>query len=80
MSNAQLMAVVEVDKGDRIICQRDGCRHSVYKRIHIVRENGRFTVLGSECFKLLYAPMTPGRCPFMDQALASFLPTPSVSY
>lgn len=54
MSIAQLMAVVEVDKEDRIICQRDGCGHSVYKRIHIVRENGRFTVLGSECFKLLY--------------------------
>jgi ribosomal protein S27AE len=30
MSNAQLMAVVEVDKEDRIICQRDGCGHSVY--------------------------------------------------
>lgn len=54
MSNAQLLAVVEVEHEDRIICQRDGCGHSIYKRIHIVRQDDRFTVLGSECFKLLY--------------------------
>lgn len=73
MSNAQLMAVVEVDKGDRIICQRDGCRHSVYKRIHIVRENGRFTVLGSECFKLLYGSDDTGAVPLYGSSAGQLL-------
>ncbi len=41
MSSVQLMAVGEIDNEDRIICQRDGCGHRVYKRIHIVRANGR---------------------------------------
>lgn len=49
-----LLAVVEVDKADRVICQADGCGHSVYKRIHVVRDKGRITVIGSECFKRLY--------------------------
>ena len=54
MKTAQLMAVVEVDQQDRILCQREGCGHSVYKRIHIVLENGSFAILGSECFQKLY--------------------------
>ena len=73
MSNAQLMAVVEVDKEDRIICQRDGCGHSVYKRIHIVRENGRFTVLGSECFKLLYGSDDTGAVPLYGSSAGQLL-------
>ncbi len=50
----RLLAVVEVDKADRIICQAEGCGHSVYKRIHVVRDNARVKVIGSECFKRLY--------------------------
>lgn len=53
----RLLAVVEVDKDDRIICQAEGCGHSVYKRIHVVRDKGRITVIGSECFKRLYGGM-----------------------
>lgn len=54
MKTAQLMAVVEVNQQDRILCQREGCGHSVYKRIHIVFDNGSFAILGSECFQKLY--------------------------
>lgn len=50
----RLLAVVEVDRDDRVICQASGCGHSIYKRIHVVRESGRITVIGSECFKRLY--------------------------
>jgi hypothetical protein len=56
-STAHLIAVVEVDKDDRIICQAKGCGHSVYKRIHVVRDNDRITVIGSECFKRLYGDL-----------------------
>lgn len=53
----RLLAVVEVDKADRVICQASGCGHSVYKRIHVVRDGGQTKVIGSECFKRLYGGM-----------------------
>lgn len=49
-----LIAVVEVNKDDRILCQAVGCGHSVYKRIHVVHDGDAITVVGSECFKRIY--------------------------
>jgi hypothetical protein len=51
---AYLLAVVEVDKNDRIQCQVAGCGRSVYKRIHVVLSGLEFQVLGSECYQRLY--------------------------
>lgn len=53
-SGAYLLAVVEVDKADRIQCQAEGCGHSVYKRIHVVLAGLQFKVLGSQCYERLY--------------------------
>lgn len=50
MNGVQLLAVVEVPREKRVVCQADGCGHSVYKRIHVVRANGKLMVLGSECY------------------------------
>ena len=54
MSAAQLLAVVEVPRDDRVRCQSVGCNHSVFRRIHVVRENSAIRVYGSECFKKLF--------------------------
>lgn len=54
-----LVAVVEVDQDSRVLCQAAGCGHSVYKRIHVVHDDGKFVVLGSECFKRLYGQTIP---------------------
>ena len=54
MSAAQLLAVVEVPRDDRVRCQAAGCNHSVFRRIHVVRENSIVRVYGSECFKNLF--------------------------
>lgn len=51
---AYLLAIVEVDKADRIQCQAEGCGHSVYKRIHVVLAGLEFKVLGSQCYERLY--------------------------
>ena len=51
---AYLLAIVEVDKADRIQCQAEGCGHSVYKRIHVVLAGLKFKVLGSQCYGRLY--------------------------
>ncbi|HZW26373.1 MAG TPA: hypothetical protein VFF26_12910 [Gallionella sp.] len=53
MSSFRLMAIVEVAEDKKIRCQAEGCGHSVYKRIHVVRDGDRFIALGSECFKKL---------------------------
>jgi hypothetical protein len=59
-SGAYLLAIVEVDKADRIQCQAEGCGHSVYKRIHVVLAGLEFKVLGSQCYERLYGQMTLG--------------------
>lgn len=51
----ELLAVLEVDPADRIRCQAPGCRHTVYRRIHVIRTPEGITVLGSTCFRTMYA-------------------------
>lgn len=51
----ELLAVVGVDKCDRVVCQAAGCGHGVYRRIHVVRhEDGQIGVYGSDCFERLF--------------------------
>ena len=53
--SAHLLAVVGVDKADRVVCQAQGCGHGVYRRIHVVRhDNGELGVFGSDCFERLF--------------------------
>lgn len=53
MNEVVLLAIVEVDKTERVICRAPNCGHSVYKRIHVIKLDGKVTVYGSECFKRL---------------------------
>lgn len=54
MNVAQLLAIVEVPRDDRVRCQAQGCNHPVYRRVHVVREDSAIHVYGSECFKKLF--------------------------
>lgn len=54
MVDISLVTVVEVPKDERVYCQAPHCKHPVFKRIHVVRQDGHITVLGSECFKKLF--------------------------
>jgi hypothetical protein len=73
-SGAYLLAVVEVDKRDRILCQAEGCGHSVYKRIHIVLAGLEFKVLGSQCYERLYGNATlTGQAPQYGTAAGRLL-------
>jgi hypothetical protein len=54
MTEFRLLAVVEVPQAYRVVCQAPGCKHPVYKRIHVVQKDGQLTALGSECFKKLF--------------------------
>lgn len=57
-NGAYLLAVVEVDKANRVLCQAEGCGHPVYKRIHVVLAGMEFKVLGSQCYERLYGRAT----------------------
>lgn len=50
----RLLAIVEVDRDDRVVCQAEGCGHTVFKRIHVARIDGKLKVYGSDCFGRLY--------------------------
>ena len=52
--NPRLLAVVSVEKVQRVRCQKDGCGHGVYAAIHVVEHDGRVKVLGSTCFAEIY--------------------------
>jgi hypothetical protein len=51
---AKLIAIVAVDEGSRVRCQQPNCGHTVYRRIHVVEDNGALLVLGSTCFAKRY--------------------------
>jgi hypothetical protein len=53
----RLMAVVEVDKSERVYCAQPGCHHTVYKAIHVVKEGEKLVVLGSTCFQKRYGSL-----------------------
>ena len=57
-TSSKLMAIVEVDKAERVYCAQPGCHHTVYKAIHVVREDDRFLVLGSTCFQKRFGSLT----------------------
>lgn len=52
------MAIVEVDKAERVYCAQPGCHHTVYKAIHVVKEGGQLLVLGSTCFQKRFGSLT----------------------
>lgn len=51
IEDLQLIAVIEVPEDKKVLCQSEGCGRSVYKSVHIVKVNGKFQIVGSECFK-----------------------------
>ena len=55
MESSGLLAVIEVPYEARVRCMAPGCGHSVYKRVHIVRQSAKLLVLGSSCFSRIYA-------------------------
>ena len=57
-STAKLLAIVSVDHADRVRCGQPNCGHSVYRRIHVVREGRQLLVLGSTCFAKRYGTDT----------------------
>ncbi|WP_440111526.1 hypothetical protein [Acidovorax sp. BL-A-41-H1] len=54
MSTARLLTVVEVSEEKKVLCQAEGCGRGVFKRIHVVEDQGRLTTLGESCFHRLY--------------------------
>ncbi len=47
----KLLAIIEVPKEDKVLCQLDGCKHPVYKQIHVVDIDSKLMVIGSSCYK-----------------------------
>lgn len=53
MTSFKLIAVIEVSETNKVLCQYENCKRSVYKRVHIIKLNGDIKVYGSECYKKL---------------------------
>jgi hypothetical protein len=61
MTVPALLAVVEVPHEDRVRCAAEGCGHSVYRRIHLVRIGGSTHFYGSDCFARLFGSTPTGQ-------------------
>lgn len=53
-SHPQLLAIVSVEREQRVLCQNPGCGHGVYAAIHVVQDGGQLLVLGSTCYARRY--------------------------
>jgi hypothetical protein len=51
---AYLVAIIELEKVDRVLCQAANCHHSIFRRVHIVLKGQEFQLLGSSCFNRWY--------------------------
>lgn len=52
-----LVAIVELEKADRVLCQAPSCNHPIFRRVHIVLRGIEFQLLGSTCFSRLYGDL-----------------------
>jgi len=53
MKNIELIMVVEVPAHKKVLCQADGCGHAVFRRVHVIHQDGDIGVFGSSCAKKL---------------------------
>lgn len=64
MEAPALLAIVGVDREDRVACQAEGCGHGVYAAIHVVRcGDGQLRVYGSDCYGRLFEHLMPSAKP-----------------
>lgn len=56
--STSLLAIVEVDESERVYCAQPGCKHTVFKAVHVVRDGDQLLMLGSTCFKKRYGSAT----------------------
>lgn len=66
MSEVFLVAIVEVETENRIVCQALGCGRAVYRRIHIALVGNAFTLLGSDCYERLYGAANQVHTPYYE--------------
>lgn len=57
-----LVAIVSVERSQRVYCQAPGCRKSIYRRIHVMRTDGEIWFCGSTCYGNLFGQL-PHRHP-----------------
>lgn len=53
------MAIVRVDKENRVYCRHEGCGRTIYAKIHIIQHHGKVTTVGSDCFSRHYQNIEP---------------------
>ena len=63
MDDFEFLAVIEIPKSKRILCQAEGCGHTVYKRVHIIKQNNVIGVYGSECAKKIFGTWLKSETP-----------------
>lgn len=53
----ELLTVVTLDREGRVKCQHEGCGRHVFARVHVIRQNGKVSFVGSTCFRKLFGDL-----------------------
>ncbi|VTU24316.1 hypothetical protein SRS16CHR_03428 [Variovorax sp. SRS16] len=54
MDTKKLLAVVEVAQSKRFACQAPGCGRTVFRRLHVVSQDGALCVVGVGCYQKIF--------------------------
>jgi len=64
----EFITIVEVPEHKKVWCQAKGCGHTVYRRVHVIRQNGQISVFGSDCAKRLFGEKLKNAKPVIHQS------------
>lgn len=54
MTSPELLIIVEIPKDKKVLCQAVGCGRAIYRRVHVVKNNGKIEIYGEDCSAKLF--------------------------
>lgn len=64
----ELLAIIEIPKSKKVLCQHTGCGRAVYKKVHVFRNKGQIKIYGSECAKKLLGQRLKTKTPLIQSS------------
>jgi len=69
VEDLEFIATIEVPEHKKVLCQADGCGHSVYRRVHVIRQKSNIGVYGSSCAQKLFGQLLRNARPSINPEL-----------
>jgi hypothetical protein len=74
----EFVAIVEVPEHKKIVCQAEGCGHSVFRRVHVIKQGSDIGVFGSTCAAKMFGQLLKNSRPTIHMSEGINLSEPDV--